>query len=152
MKRHPSLHPLSHDHHHGLVLSRRLQKASPDDAPEVRRNLARQVQEMWLTELHGHFRDEEDILMPALARQGDQHWPAILDTLRQHVDLRRRIDDLERALEAEVAPDAAALDALGRALQQHIRFEEDVVFPALEAALDEQELARLAPRLLHDRA
>jgi iron-sulfur cluster repair protein YtfE (RIC family) len=147
MKRHPSLHPLSHDHHHGLVLGRRLQKSTPDDSAETRLDLARQVLQMWQTELQRHFRDEEEHLLPALARKGDEHWPLILDTLQQHVDLRRRVDDVLRELEAGLAPDAAALAALGLTLQQHIRYEEDTVFPALEAALGELELARLAPRL-----
>ena len=59
--------------------------------------------------------------------------------LTEHVDLRRRGQDLEAG--ADVAPEA--LRELGERLERHIRFEERELFPMIEAALPDDELERL---------
>ena len=59
--------------------------------------------------------------------------------LTEHVDLRRRGQDLEAG--ADVAPEAPR--ELGDRLERHIRFEERELFPMIEAALPDDELERL---------
>ncbi len=51
MKRHPSLHPLSHDHHHGLVQAKRLPENAPGAAPGLPR--------AWQNDIEPHFEREE---------------------------------------------------------------------------------------------
>ncbi len=67
MKRHPALAPLSRDHHHALVLARKLRRANAQDAADV----SRAFLEHWMEEERLHFRLEEEVLLPAFAAYGD---------------------------------------------------------------------------------
>jgi hemerythrin-like domain-containing protein len=61
------------------------------------------------------------------------------DVLTEHVDLRRRGQDLENSADL----DADTLRELGERLERHIRFEERLLFPMIEEALPPDELERL---------
>jgi len=95
----------------------------------------------WDRDGRNHFREEEEILLPALARFTDPHQPLIARVLTDHVQIRSCAD--------QVAGDAdlATLKALGQELDGHIRREERELFPLLEQVMPEGELARLAERL-----
>ena len=73
--------------------------------------------------------------------------------LAQHAVIRARMEDLERALAPQTAGLAARnsveaeVQALGQLLHDHIRLEENEIFPAIEAALSEDELRALASRI-----
>ena len=95
--------------------------------------------DFWAAEGRGHFRLEEEILLPAYARHGEADHPAVVRVLVEHVDLRRRGQDLEVANE----PVPEFLHDLGERLERHIRHEERVLFPLIEAALPEAELAQV---------
>ena len=60
--------------------------------------------------------------------------------LTEHVDLRRRALELEMGERA----DLDQLHELGQRLERHIRHEERVLFPKIEAAMPEDELSDLA--------
>jgi iron-sulfur cluster repair protein YtfE (RIC family) len=79
------------------------------------------------------------LLLPAFARHTGADDPAIVRVLTEHVDLRRRGQDLE----GSAHPDPATLRELGERLEDHIRFEERVLFPMIEEALPLDELERL---------
>jgi hemerythrin-like domain-containing protein len=68
--------------------------------------------------------------------------------LAEHAAIRRRIEDVRRRLEAS-APLEASLSELGLALHNHVRLEENEVFPRIEAVLGEDELRRLHLSRLH---
>ena len=89
MKRHPALAPLSRDHHHALVIARRLRRAGPEQAADA----AAAFLEHWEAEERLHFRLEEEVLLPAYAAYGDLDHPAVVRTLLDHVLIRR---DAER--------------------------------------------------------
>jgi hypothetical protein len=72
------------------------------------------------------------------ARRAAPDDPAVVQALVEHVDLRRRAQDLA----AGGAP-LEALHELGRRLAAHIRHEENVLFPLVEATLAPAELAAL---------
>lgn len=133
MKRSAALSPLSRDHHHGLVAAVKLTRADDDGAAAVAAFL-----EYWHAEGRRHFQIEEDLLLPGFARHGAADHPAVVRALVEHVDLRRRAQDLERG----GAP-LEALHELGRRLNAHIRAEENVLFPLVEETLPEDELAEL---------
>lgn len=143
MKRSPELRDLSEQHHYALVAARTLRLAAEGggDLASALREFAR----IWEAEIQPHFQAEEAVLLPAFARaEGDDH-PLIVQTLVEHVRLRRLIGDLMNAVEPrrrEVAAETA------RALHDHVRFEERQLFPALEAALAGEALADLG-RALH---
>lgn len=52
-------------------------------------------------------------------------------------------------LEARTDPDPQALRELGERLESHIRFEERELFPMIEQALPDHELARLGAAVAH---
>jgi hypothetical protein len=135
MKRSEALTPLSHQHHHGLFAALQLKRADPDTAADARRAFL----EFFAREGAGHFRAEEELLLPAYARHRGHDRPEIARVLTEHVDLRRRGQDVEAAADA----DPAVLRELGERLEAHIRFEERELFPMIEAALPDDELERL---------
>jgi hemerythrin-like domain-containing protein len=67
MKRHPNLRPFSDDHHQGLVNARRLKRAASGEEPNAT-NAAHDFLEFWRRDTSLHFRKEEEVLLPVLAR------------------------------------------------------------------------------------
>jgi hemerythrin-like domain-containing protein len=145
VKRHPGLHPLSHDHHHGLVRAERLCRTRESGVVDAGA-AARELLAFWKNELEGHFREEEEIVLPALARFAGAEQPEILETLRQHAALRGRIDEMARILEGGGLPGVPLLADFGDALRDHIRFEERRLFPAVEREVPEEELEAMGAR------
>ena len=135
MKRSEALKVLSHQHHQGLYAALQLKRANLDTAAEARRVFL----DFYEREGARHFRAEEELLLPAYARHTDFDRVEIVRVLTEHVDLRRRGQDLEAG--AAAGPDA--LRELGERLERHIRFEERELFPMIEAALPGDELERL---------
>jgi iron-sulfur cluster repair protein YtfE (RIC family) len=136
MKRSEFLQTLSRGHHHGLHVALLLRRATTASAAETRRAFL----EFWRMEGRQHFRAEEDVLLPAYARHRPVDNPAVARVLTEHVDLRRRAAEVE----AGDSPSLPELHELGARLEQHIRHEERVLFPAIEAALPQAELEELA--------
>jgi iron-sulfur cluster repair protein YtfE (RIC family) len=136
MKRDPSLAPLSHDHQHGLAVALRLRRATAETAREARAAFF----SFWEQEGERHFRDEEELLLPAVAPHVPAAHGAVVRMLVEHVELRRRAADLALTPGAELDD----LHALGERLQQHIRHEERTLFPLIEEALPEAELGELS--------
>ena len=66
MKRHPALHPLSHDHHQGLILAQQLKKGAPQykGMPATLEEKKNYTISFYNNELIKHFEDEEKILFP----------------------------------------------------------------------------------------
>jgi hypothetical protein len=139
MKRSAALAQLSRDHHHGLVLAQRLTRATPATAGPAREAFLA----FWESEGREHFRLEEDVLLPALAPHVPPTHDAVVRVLTDHVDLRRRAADLA----ANPAPALEDLHALGERLHAHIRHEERGLFPLVEAALPDEDLAAVAAAL-----
>lgn len=140
MKRHPALQQLSRDHHQALVVAQRLKRAAPADADQARA----QFQDYWQADGRTHFREEEEILLPTLARFADPDQPIVARVLIDHIRIRRlQADARDRA-------DLDVLHALGGELEQHIRREERELFPLIEQTVPEPELVELAARLTHD--
>jgi hemerythrin-like domain-containing protein len=135
MKRSDALAALSRDHHRGLFVALQLKRAEPATAGEAR--------QAFLSFFEGegarHFRAEEELLLPAYARHAEPDEPAVVQVLVEHVDLRRRAQDLA----ADPEPAHTDLRELGLRLERHIRHEERVLFPLVEEALPPGELARL---------
>ena len=133
MKRHDALQPLSREHHPALVQAKRLRDFKGDAAQA--RELAQAFVGFWNAEIAQHFRDEGD------------DCPEILETVAQHVGLRRGVMELRRRLAAQADIDAPLLNGLGDALKSHVRFEEDELFPLAEQALREDDLLYLETQL-----
>jgi len=153
MKRHPGLHALSQHHHFALVQALEIRRAT--QAPAARRaaavrGAAQKFLRFWKRTGHQHFREEEEVLLPAYARRIrlDQD-PAVIRMLAEHAAIRAKVQELESALENSAAPGPIekTVATLARALHDHVRFEENEVFPRMEKVLGEVDLKALGQRL-----
>jgi iron-sulfur cluster repair protein YtfE (RIC family) len=141
MKRSPELRDLSEQHHHGLVAARRLRQAAGETPlPEAVAGFLRD----WYREIQPHFRVEEEILLPEFAGAVGEGDPLIVRTLSEHVALRQAVRKLAGSAGE---PLRSLAGTIGQSLDDHIRFEERVLFPAVEAALKGQALVQLGDEL-----
>ncbi|QID19591.1 hemerythrin HHE cation-binding protein [Nitrogeniibacter mangrovi] len=114
MQRDPRLVPLSREHHAALRLGRQLINGGASMALGAQR-----------AELAAHFAEEERSLAPLLETHGEHALAARLRA--EHRQLEALFAAAERGeREAEA----------GRALIDHVRFEERELFPAVEACFD----------------
>jgi hemerythrin-like domain-containing protein len=150
VKRHDSLIPLSEHHHHALVQSLAIAQASQLSGSERRtrfQEVAASLVKFWEIAGSTHFREEEDVLLPALSRHVrlDQE-PAIMHMLADHAQIRASMQDLAAALDQNRLDESQVVQ-LGQLLHDHVRLEENVIFPRIESLLPEQEIAALRPML-----
>jgi hypothetical protein len=137
MKRHEALERLSHDHHQALFQAMRLKRADEEQAGDVLGDFL----DFWFSVGHLHFRAEEEVLLPAYSAYADASREEVVRVLLDHVEIRREAYELG-ALKTDPPPER--LHALGERLDAHVRHEERVLFPLIEEALPEDELARVA--------
>lgn len=134
MKRHASLVPLSREHHHGLVMARRLilgRSTNPRaDWPPERSGQVQRLLEFFETELRAHFEVEEAHVFPTAAREltgGDRQ---TRELIAEHHTMRAMIRDFE-------TDPASCLDerliAFGKLLEAHIHREERELFQQMQA-------------------
>jgi len=143
-KRHPSLIPLSHDHHHGLVLAFRLREGLPRSRQpaESPQEQAADAVRFFHHNLVAHFRAEEEVLFPAI-RARVPHAVPMLDTLvAEHGEMRAQVEYLAQGLPDEVTLQTR-LKAFADLLERHIRREERELFPLYEAHISEVDAARI---------
>jgi len=149
MQRHADLHPLSEHHHHALVLALEIRRAAELPAPERDqrlRSLADSVLHFWGESGQTHFAEEEQVLLPKYARHFrlDED-PEIMRMLADHAAIRARIEDVRDSLGGTFSPEPIV--ALGSLLHDHVRLEEDRIFPRIERTLSEMELNSVGSRL-----
>ena len=150
MKRHESLHPLSQHHHFALIQVWELRRALKLPAAErgkAVRAVARKFVRFWKNAGQIHFREEEEVLLPAFA----QHARLDLDKdvmrmLAEHAIIRGLIGRVEAALgNGEVSEDDVS--KLAQTLHDHVRLEENEIFPRIEKALSENALRTMGKGL-----
>lgn len=139
MKRTSALAPLSRDHHHALVVAARLRRATAATATSDRDAFL----DYWNVDGSRHFREEEEILLPAYAAHGDPHHPLLVRVLVDHLAIRA----LAEVLGHPAPPALETLQELGVTLSDHVRLEERRLFPLIEETLPAAELEQLAERL-----
>jgi hemerythrin-like domain-containing protein len=148
MKRAPELRDLSDHHHRGLVQARRLKRAATGDEANMPEETAEAFLEFWQEGTTTHFREEEEVLLPVLARYREDLLgrEPVVEMLLQHA----RIRGLIMGLSDEVKGGSVRLETLGsigELLESHIRLEEREVFSTIEEALPEEALREVADRL-----
>jgi hemerythrin-like domain-containing protein/SAM-dependent methyltransferase len=98
----------------------------------------------WDQEAQRHFCEEEQALLPYFARWGDLQAEPIQQMLREHVLIRRDAQLIKENAECTEEFFIAA----GKLLEGHVRLEERVVFPLIEASLPEHALDALPATLI----
>lgn len=138
IKRYKALYPLSH-HPQGLVISHRLMKAGTAESKFTNEDLKAKLQDFSYSGGNDHFREEEELLLPAFAKYALVDRPEIVENLLEDVRIRSMV---RRVLEQLIISEPLMRE-LGALLESHIRKEERVIFPFIEQALPEEELLKL---------
>lgn len=147
MKRHEALIPLTHDHHHALAQARRMSVVVGTGDAGARLAQAEEFLDFYSRETIHHFREEEELVFALWT----QHVHTVAEPLRELLAEHVKIHALVRALRDEVNKGdvgSQVLSELGKSLQDHIRKEEDVIFPLIEREVPDEILRsiQLAPR------
>ena len=148
MKRNKALHPLSHDHHHGLVLAQLIKKGSPEypKLPKTAKGKLDYTFRIYDKKLIGHFDDEENILFPFVYGRNSEIDSLIEELKEEHTKIKNLI-----ALLKENEDVKNVMDELGKLLQMHIRKEERKFFNLIEKHLTDNESVNHAVILVRQR-
>lgn len=126
MKRHTNLQPLSRDHHNGLMFCYRINKGLDNNIDEMR--LKKYADWFYKNHIQEHFRVEEDLIFPLLGSDNK----LIKTALEQHQSILELFTTTTNLSEV--------LKSLGLQLEEHIRFEERILFNEIQLQASEQQL------------
>ncbi len=130
LKRHPALHHLSHDHHHGLLLSWKIRQGFKLG---IKPNRIRVYCEwFWENYLQAHFEEEEKTIFTVLPEDN----PLIKQAMSEHKRLRKLFSTRENP--------EKTLGQIEEELEQHIRFEERILFPEIQKTATAEQLEAIA--------
>jgi hemerythrin-like domain-containing protein len=141
MLRHPSLIPLSQQHHNGLalcVLTRR--SLAADTSASNMARLARRVIDRYELELVNHFEIEEQTLFPA-CEPGSPAAQLVSGLIAEHRAMEAMVAELR------AAPSAERLERFCALLSTHIRREERELFEQVQLSLPEATLEQLGSEI-----
>ena len=130
-KRHPTLVPLSQDHHQGLTLALRCRKQALGQLnpgnPDGMKERVDEARDFYLQRLRPHFEAEEKVLFPLIRSHSGESHQILDELLLEHEQIRGLVADLDRD-----AQQPKVLFDLGDLLERHIRHEERELFPIFE--------------------
>lgn len=129
LKRHKALQPLSREHHHGLLLSWKIRAG-------FKKNIAAKRMKSytdWFFKNHliPHFEMEEAEIFTILDADNE----LIKKALTDHRRLKRLFTN-----ETEIEK---SLNRIEEELEQHIRFEERILFPEIQKKATEDQLKHI---------
>lgn len=130
LKRHPALHHLSHDHHHGLLLCWKIRQGFKLGIEPQRIRVY--CEWFWKNYLQAHFEEEEKTIFTVLPEDD----PMIKQAMSEHKRLRRLFSNWENP--------EKTLGQIEEELEQHIRFEERVLFPEVQKTATAEQLEAIA--------
>ena len=137
VKRSKPLIPLSHDHHHGLVVCRRiLENIKPNSDPGC---MATYIRNFWDSDLERHFKEEETIVFPLI--------PDDDAMVQQALSEHRALSEIVGQLIAEPNGTAPLITEFALLLRAHIRFEERELFPHIEQLASDEDLLTASLKL-----
>ncbi|TYC10664.1 hemerythrin domain-containing protein [Bizionia gelidisalsuginis] len=129
LKRHDALKPLSREHHYGLLLSWKIRTGFSKNISAERIKIY--ADWFYKTQLIPHFELEEAEIFTILNPD--------------HEGIKKVLEDHKRLhyLFTEEPDIETALIAIERELEQHIRFEERVLFPEIQKVATETQMIRI---------
>ena len=108
--------------------------------------MAREFLAFWAEHTEPHFREEEEVLLPAFAVYGNTSAKPIVRMLADHVAIRHMVSELSSQVDGN-QPYSKTMRTIGEMLRAHIRHEENLVFPLIEEAMPEEALQELCRQL-----
>lgn len=140
VKRSPYIIKLSRDHHASLLFCWKLRQGLKlgIDGERMQPYVAYFAKD----HMTPHFAEEEDILFPAAAQD-----PLVLQAMDEHRMINQLVDQIGAATGSQL-PDL--LHDIANRVDEHVRFEERVLFPHLEKIVPEDALKRISEQLDHE--
>lgn len=129
LKRNEFLKPISREHHHGLLLCFKIRTGIKKQITAERIN--KYANWFYQNHLIPHFSIEEEILFPILGNENE----LVVKAIEEH----RTIDRLFKNQESTIQN----LNAIADAIENHIRFEERILFTALQDIATENQLQQI---------
>lgn len=126
IKRHEAIKPYSREHHHGLLLCWKIREGLERNIAVDR--LKRYADFLWETQIYPHFEAEEKYMFPVL---GEEH-TMIIQAKKEHQRLAQLFHDNNNVLES--------LKIIAIELDEHIRFEERILFNKIQEVATEEEM------------
>ncbi len=106
---------------------------------------ATEAHQRFLEGMQHHFAMEEEVLFPAFEVASGSNMGPTAVMRHEHQQIRQLIDDMDQALEAQQADEYLGVsETLLVLMQQHNAKEEQILYPASEHLLAEQQAALLA--------
>ena len=130
LKRDPALRHLSHDHHHGLLLCWKIRQGFKLGIEPAR--MKHYCEWFWTSYLAPHFEEEEKAIFPVLPEED----PLIKQACTEHKRLRKLFASWENP--------EKTLGQIEEKLEKHIRFEERILFPAVQEKATAKQLETIA--------
>jgi iron-sulfur cluster repair protein YtfE (RIC family) len=129
LKRHKALQPLSREHHHGLLLSWKLRAGFKKNIETER--MKTYADWFYNTHLIPHFETEETYIFPLLEDDNE----LVKRALAEHRRLKRLFNDNDNIVKSLVL--------IEEELEQHIRFEERILFPEVQKVATQEALEQI---------
>jgi hemerythrin-like domain-containing protein len=129
LKRVPELQPLSHDHHHGLQLCWKIRTGFSKKVPLER--IKRYADWFYENHLKPHFELEEKYIFPVLDSKNE----LVQQALSEHKNLRYLFEQ-KTVLEIYLLQ-------IEKELQNHIRFEERILFAEIQQIATAEQLSKI---------
>jgi len=99
--------------------------------------------------LEEHARIEEDVFYPAVRDEVPEEVSTILESLEEHLIVKRLVAELSQMQRDDDAYEAKAT-VLAENVRHHVREEEDELFPVVRSALGRKRLVELAEEMRRD--
>lgn len=130
LKRDKNLQPFSRDHHHTLLLCWKIRKGFSKGIATER--IKEYTDWFYVNHVLPHFELEEKYIFPILGSENK----LVKKALSEHKRLQKLFE--------ESSDVSGALSLLEEELEQHVRFEERVLFPEIQKVATEEELELVA--------
>ena len=129
IKRNENLKPISREHHHGLLLCWKIKTGLKKDVKPER--IKTYVDWFYTNHILPHFEIEEKNIFPIL---GNDH-ELVKRALSEHINLKQHFESKTDILEN--------LKLIEKELDEHIRFEERVLFNEIQSVATEAQLLQI---------
>ena len=129
LKRKEFLKPISREHHHGLLLCFKIRTGIKKQIIPDR--IKKYANWFYQNHLIPHFSIEEEILFPILGNENE----LVVKAVEEHRTIERLFKNQESTIQN--------LNAIANAIENHIRFEERILFNALQDIATENLLQQI---------
>ncbi len=129
LKRHKSLQPLSREHHHNLLLSWKIRTGISKQVSIER--IRAYANWFYTNHIISHFEVEERYVFPVL---GNTH-ELVKRALAEHRRIKRLFTEAPNTL--------VTLNKIEEEIENHVRFEERILFPEIQRVATEAQMASI---------